>query len=111
MTWITRSSSLSLGVSSVKNHVRFKGVRQNTIFCCHILKLSPLNLSSFSSTETEIDTTIGIIGAWAIVGVATWADVVGTTLLASESISMQDCRKCVNFPFPKPILKIIENNM
>ena len=62
MTWISCSSSLSLGASSVKNLARFKVVKYNNIFYCHILKFSQLNFSSFSLGEIEIDTTVDIIG-------------------------------------------------
>ena len=55
--------------------------------------------------------TLDITGACATVGIATWADADGTTLFESKSISLQNCRKFVNFLFLKSILKIIENNV
>ena len=97
MTWISRSSSLSFGASSIKNLARFKVVRYNNIFCCHLLKLSQLNFSSFSPGETEIGIIVGNTGACATVGVVTWADVVGTIVSKLESIYLQKCRACVNF--------------
>ena len=83
MTRISHSSSLCLGASSVKNLVKFKVVRWNNIFHCYLLKLSLLNFSSFSLGETEIDIEVGITGFWAIIGVAIWANAVGTTFLES----------------------------
>ena len=61
------------------------------------MKLSPLNFSGFSPSEREIGTLVGITSACAIVGVATWADVVGTIMSKPESIYLQNCRQCVNF--------------
>ena len=70
-----------------------------------------VRLLSHNELSTEIDTKVGINGTCVIVGIATWADAGGTTLLESESISKQDCIKCVNFLFLKPIFRIIENNV
>ena len=72
---------------------------------------SPLNFFDFSPSKTKIGTTVGIIGTYATVEIATWADTIGTNLLELESTSLQNCRKCVNFMFLKPILRIIENNV
>ena len=101
MTWISCSSSLSFEASFIKNLARFKVVRYNNIFYCHILKLSPLNFSSFSPGETEIGTIVGNTGACATVRFVTWEDVVGTIVSEPESIYLQNCRTCVNFSIPK----------
>ena len=73
------------------------------------LKFSPLNLFGFSLVETEIDTIVGITYTSAIIGSSTW--VVGTTMFEPKSISLQSCRKCLNFIFSKPFLRKIENNV
>ena len=93
MVWISHSSSLILGEFSVKNLVRFGVVRYNSIFCCYLLKFSPLNFSGFFTSETDIGIVVGITGTYATIGVATWADAIGTTLLDSESIFLQICKK------------------
>ena len=72
---------------------------------------SSLNFFDFSPSETKISTIVGIIDTYATVGIATWADTIGTNLLELESTSFQNCRKCANFMFLKPILRIIENNI
>lgn len=38
----------SFDASSIKNFYNFKMVRMKSIFCCYILKLTPLNFSSFT---------------------------------------------------------------
>ena len=72
--------------SSGKNLARSRVLRYNNIFCCHHLKLSPLNFSGFTPREMETGRAMGIIGIWATLRFASWEDLVTMELLDSVAI-------------------------